>query len=198
MGGFGISAVDDFLLIKDICLIKQFCTEVTVRFDDQAVADHFDQQVDAGLLPERFARIWVHTHPGKSPHPSHTDEQTFQRCFGGSEWAVMFIVARGGQTYARLRLSAGPGGELVLPVEVDFRQPFPESTSTAWQREYEQSVVREQPLAWLPLREWMQSGEPARRHDEPLDPDNGFDPFSDDQAFYTYLESIDDNHRHPF
>src|SRR5687768_13983314 len=64
VGGFGISARDDLLLIEDICLIKQFCSEVTVRFDDEAVADHFDQQVDAGLPPERFARVWVHTHPG--------------------------------------------------------------------------------------------------------------------------------------
>ena len=62
-----------------------------------------------GLPPERFARIWVHTHPGKSPHPSITDEETFQRCFGNSDWAVMFILARGGQSYARLRLNAGPG-----------------------------------------------------------------------------------------
>ena len=45
VGGFGISSADDLLLVEDICLIKQYCTEVTVRFDDQAVADFFDAKV---------------------------------------------------------------------------------------------------------------------------------------------------------
>src|SRR5688500_16898225 len=54
VGGFGISSASDLLLVEDICLIQQLCSEVTVRFDDQAVADYFDQQVDAGLPPERF------------------------------------------------------------------------------------------------------------------------------------------------
>ena len=89
VGGFGISSAENLLLVEDVCLVTQHCTEVTVRFDDPAVADFFDAQVDAGLPPQRFARIWIHTHPGKSPHPSQTDEETFARCFGASDWAVM-------------------------------------------------------------------------------------------------------------
>ena len=42
--------------------------------------------------------------------PSGTDEETFARCFGSSDWALMFILARGGETYVRLALHAGPGG----------------------------------------------------------------------------------------
>lgn len=34
----------------------------------------------------------------------------------------MFIVAGGGQTYARLRLNAGPSDELLLAVEIDFQE----------------------------------------------------------------------------
>src|SRR5688572_7481940 len=52
VGGFGISAADDLLLIEDLCLVKQLCSALTVRFDDEAVADYFDQQVDLGLQPE--------------------------------------------------------------------------------------------------------------------------------------------------
>ena len=26
----------------------------------------FDEQVDAGLKPEQFGRIWLHTHPGNA------------------------------------------------------------------------------------------------------------------------------------
>jgi hypothetical protein len=39
VGGFGISHVDDLLLIEDFQLVKQTCTPVTVEFDDIAVAD---------------------------------------------------------------------------------------------------------------------------------------------------------------
>ena len=45
VGGFGISAKDDLLLIEDICLVRQRCSSVTVRFDDVAVADFFDEMV---------------------------------------------------------------------------------------------------------------------------------------------------------
>lgn len=201
VGGFGISAAEDLLLIEDLCLLKQSCTEVTVRFHDQAVADFFDTQVDAGLPPQRFARIWVHTHPGSSAQPSNTDEETFRRCFGSSDWSVMFILARGGQTYARLRLNAGPGGELILPVEVDFSLPFPASDQSAWEQEYRRAVHEEQLMAWQPRKERRLSFsrsivdqlDPASAPDPYLD-----DPFWDDQQFHSFMESIHDRDRHPF
>jgi hypothetical protein len=84
IGGFGISAESNLLLIEDFRLVKQRCSVATVRFDDESIADFFDEQVDRGLAPERFGRIWVHTHPGSSPLPSVTDEETFARCFGGA------------------------------------------------------------------------------------------------------------------
>ena len=61
---------------------------MSVAFEDEAVADFFDQQVDRGLRPAQFARIWVHTHPGGWPEPSLTDEETFQKVFGRTDWAV--------------------------------------------------------------------------------------------------------------
>jgi hypothetical protein len=30
----------------------------------------------------------------------------------------MFVLARGGKSYARLRFNVGPGGNIVIPVEV--------------------------------------------------------------------------------
>jgi proteasome lid subunit RPN8/RPN11 len=143
VGGFGVSPLGDLLLVEDVHLVRQECSAVTVKFDDQSVADYFDDQVDEGRTPEEFARIWIHTHPGDSPHPSLTDEETFNRCFGSTDWAVMFIVACGGQAYARLRLGFGPGGEFVLPVEIDFQQPFPAADAASWQAEYEQTVSQE-------------------------------------------------------
>lgn len=141
VGGFGISAPDDLLLVDDIRLVKQVCTAVSVKFDDAAVADFFDEQVDLGRRPQQVGRIWVHTHPGSSPTPSGTDEETFARCFGGADWAVMFILAQEGQTYCRLRFNVGPGGSLEIPVRVDFAQPFPAADPAAWDREYVGNVT---------------------------------------------------------
>ena len=137
IGGFGISARNDLLLVEDIVLVKQTCTWVHVEFDDESVAEFFEQQVAAGRRPEEFARIWIHTHPGRSPDPSGTDEATFARVFGRSDWAIMFIVARGGQTYARLRYNVGPGTDATLPVEIDYGCSFAGSDHAAWQDEYE-------------------------------------------------------------
>ncbi len=140
IGGFGITAAADLLLVEDIVLVEQTASWISVEFCDQAVADYFDAQVDAGRRPEEFGRIWIHTHPGSSPQPSSTDERTFERVFGGSDWAVMFILARGGQTYCRLRFNVGPEGELAIPVDVDYSSAFSASDHSAWLEEYSACV----------------------------------------------------------
>jgi len=141
---------------------------MSVAFDDQAVADYFDDQIDIGRTPEQFARIWIHTHPGDSPEPSSTDEETFARVFGRSDWSVMFILAQGGQTYARLQFPAGPGGSLELPVGIDWHRPFAASDWSFWADEYELAVA---------VSDWHQPRE--NDHREPGDTDhdrNGFWP----------------------
>lgn len=147
VGGFGIAAADDLLYIEDIQLVRQACSGVSVVFADDSVADFFDRQVDMGRRPERFGRLWLHTHPGNSAEPSVTDEETFARVFGRTEWALMFILARGGERYARLRFHVGPGGGVDLPVRVDYSRPFAASDHAAWQEEYLAAVeVAELPL----------------------------------------------------
>ena len=141
VGGFGITPADDLLLVEDIQLIKQLCTTVTVKFDDISVADFFDNQVDQQRTPEQFGRIWIHTHPGKSADPSYVDEETFMRSFGNADWAIMFILAQGGASYARMRFNVGPGGETMLPVQVDCSTHFPASNQHAWQEECHNHVT---------------------------------------------------------
>ncbi len=141
IGGFGISATDDLLLVEDFVTVTQACTAATVDFSDDAVADYFEDQVDAGRSPEHFGRIWIHTHPGSSPAPSSIDEETFARVFGSCDWALMFILAKGGQTYARLRFNVGPGGQMLLPANVDFSQPFGPSATGAWKAEYDAHIT---------------------------------------------------------
>lgn len=136
VGGFGITASDDLLFVEDLQLVKQDCSWAHVAFDDDSVADFFDSQVDAGHRPEQFARIWVHTHPGDCPNPSLTDEETFERVFGRSDWAVMFILAQEGRSYARLRFNVGPGADFEIPVGVDYVRRFDGCDPGAWEREY--------------------------------------------------------------
>ena len=147
VGAMGIAPPDDPLLVEDLELVRQECTVASVLFDDEAVADFFDQQVDHGKRPEQFFRVWIHTHPGDSPEPSRTDERTFARVFGSPDWAVMFILAEGGRCYTRLQFSAGPGASLLIPVEVDFSRPFGGSDELAWEAEYLENVnVQEERL----------------------------------------------------
>ena len=147
VGGFGVTAPKDSLLVQEFVTVKQQVTSVSVSFDDGAVADLFDSQVDAGRKPDEFARIWLHTHPGDSPQPSVVDEETFERVFGRCEWAAMFVLGRTGKTYARLRFNVGPGGEAEIPVEVDYRRPFGPSDHEAWETEY-RAHVRKEELCW--------------------------------------------------
>ena len=140
VGAFGICPTDP-LLVEDVQLVKQSCTFSTVAFDDESVADFFEDQVENGLEPQQFARVWIHTHPGQSADPSHTDEETFARVFGGTDWAVMFILACGGETYARMRVKADPI-ELILETQVDFSTEFSGSQFDDWEAEYSDNVVR--------------------------------------------------------
>jgi len=140
VGGFGISAPDDLLLIQEFITVRQEVTCVSVKFDDEAVSQFFDQQVDLGRKPEQFARIWLHSHPGDSCEPSSTDEETFARVFGGCQWAVMAIVAQDDSTYARLSFHIGPGSQILIPTEVDFSGDFGGTDHSAWDAEYEADV----------------------------------------------------------
>ena len=140
IGGFGITRLDDLLSVEDFVTVKQDVTVGSVSFEDEAVGDLFETQVDAGRKPEQFARIWLHSHPGDSARPSATDEDTFDRVFGRCDWAVMCILARNDSTYARLRFNIGPGGEMLIPVEVDYSLPFGASDNPSWEAEYRANI----------------------------------------------------------
>lgn len=142
VGGFGICP-NHPLLVEDIKLVKQNCTFASVSFEDESVADFFEDQVAEGLTPEQFARVWIHTHPGASAEPSHTDEETFERVFGKVNWAVMAILACGGESYARLRLHGGLEQGMLLETEVDFTRNFNGTQFDEWEDEYFDNVVEQ-------------------------------------------------------
>ena len=90
--------------------------------------------------------MWIHTHPGDCPEPSPTDEETFDRCFGSADWAVMFIIAEGGETYVRQQFNVGPVGEQQMRTEVVFDRAFPPSDIDAWGEEYAECVDAVEPF----------------------------------------------------
>ena len=147
IGGFGITDLDDPLLVLDFVMPRQSCTPVSVDFDESAIADYVDEQVDLGRSPAESLRIWIHTHPGECPHPSMTDEETFDRVFGEADWSVMFILAQGGATYGRLQCRVGPYVRQRLRPEVDYSQEFDGSDHDAWAVEYDANVEVIDPFA---------------------------------------------------
>ena len=118
----------------------------------------------------------------------------------------MFILARGGQTYARLRCSAGPGGTLILPVEIDFRRPFAAADWAAWDAEYAQSVVVESAGPSRRQRRAESAGPdqserpPNRLWDQLFWGDElvGTGPFDDELPAYTFPETLDEQFGSPF
>lgn len=141
IGGFGISSRKHPLVIEDFVLVRQEAHVAFVEFDDTAVADYFEDQFDRGLQPLEYGRIWIHTHPGDSAQPSGVDYQTFERVFGACDWAVMFILAKGGDTFASLRFGGGLHVAQSLPVSVTYDYEFPGTDAAGWEQEYKKNVT---------------------------------------------------------
>lgn len=145
VGGFGISHKDDPLYIYDFQIVKQKCTMASIEFDDQSVSDFNINAAESGLHPSQYMRIWIHTHPGNSASPSSTDEKTFREAFGDCQWAIMFILAKGGDTYCRMQANIGPIKSLQIKLNhyVDYTSyNFHASDLDSWKREYEKFIKK--------------------------------------------------------
>jgi len=160
VGGFGITEPDDLLCVREFVTVKQQVTVVSVKFDDEAVANFFEDQVDLGRKPEQFARIWLHSHPGSSPEPSIIDEETFERVFGNCQWAVLFVVAQDNKTYAKLSFNVGPGGQVLIPTAIDYGTDFGPSDHELWDTEYAANIKAAE---WLSTR--TANNEKSVKHD---------------------------------
>ena len=189
VGAFAISAPENPLYVTDLVTLQQETTMVSVNFDDKAVADYFDHCVDQGLKPAQFARLWVHCHPGASALPSGTDEETFRRVFGSTDWAVMAILSREGHSYARLQVNAGPGAQCLLRWRVDWESWPAELTENsladhreAWHQEYEENVFP-QVFPDYARAKSSQLPEPITKHD----PLQDVDSWLADESFWSSL-----------
>jgi len=141
VAGYGISSIDDPFLVKDFMLVKQQSCSVSFEFDDEGFADYVDDMLDLDLQPAEFQRILIHTHPGNSANPSGVDEKNFEEKFSDCDWAIMFILANGGETTCALKYKY-PECRVILNNSVDFNEEFGESRHEEWEEEYDRCVSK--------------------------------------------------------
>jgi len=146
VAGYGITDTEDPLLVTDFRLIKSRCTSCTFEFDPEDIADFLDEMLDDSLMPWQCSNILIHTHPGDSPNPSSIDEKNFKDAFSHPNWAIMFILAKGGKTSCRLKVNIGPGTITQLKTAIAWDSEFPGSSEEKWEEEYKLKVIPERML----------------------------------------------------
>lgn len=144
IGGMALTAADNPFLIEDIGIVKQKASAAFVDFDDEALNDFMTEQfVKHDRQPINCMRIWIHTHPHGCTKPSGQDENTFRDAFGSADWAVMFILAKSGEVYARMRADTAHGVSINkhLDVDIDWSKPFEGSDHDSWLEEIREKVT---------------------------------------------------------
>jgi len=144
ISGFGISKKEEPLYVMDFLTVLQKATSASIELDDVALNNFLKEMVETkGYHPSEVLRIWLHTHPGTSASPSGTDMDTFRNVFGGADWALMVILAKGGECKAKVRFNVGPACEIELKTSVDLNPPFDginQEDYEAWEKEYDENI----------------------------------------------------------
>ena len=141
VAGYGVTATKDPLLITDFVLIKQKCTSVSFDLDQNDIAEYVERMTDNGLPAWAYMNILCHSHPGNDPSPSGVDEDNFEEAFSHPHWAIMFIIAKNGETYCRIKTNVGPGVTKELNVTIDYGETFPGTDIKSWNEEYKSNVT---------------------------------------------------------
>jgi proteasome lid subunit RPN8/RPN11 len=139
----GITGTDDPLLVTDLGKIKQKCSVATFEFDEEDLQRFYEECEDKGLMPWQYQNVLIHTHPGSCPLPSYVDEANFDTNYSHCHWAVFFILAKEGQTYCRIRYNVGPGTEVLIDSEVDFKQPYDGTDFNEWSEDFKDKVTKQ-------------------------------------------------------
>lgn len=139
VAGYGISNKDNLLLVEDFMLVPQTSTGATFEFEDEGLANYFDDMSEKGLDPVQYGRILIHTHPGSSASPSHVDETNFKEKFNDCNWAAMFILAKEGATTCALKFK-NPAVRVELTTFISYSSEFKGTDWAEWEKEYERCV----------------------------------------------------------
>lgn len=125
IGCFGITSPDDPLLVIDLAFPKQKVSATEVDFDEDDVSRIVTEYAMKGHPADQITNIWIHTHPGSSAKPSGTDEKTFANSYSSQPLAVMFILAKGGETFTRIRTTIKGVGMFMEPKDIEIVEHKP-------------------------------------------------------------------------
>jgi len=142
IGCWGITAEDDDFYIEDVVMTPQHVTAVTVEFTDDGLAKFQSDMIAKNIPPYRCQKIWLHTHPGTSASPSSTDEDTIKSMIeriSDDDHVVMFIIAKGGQTYCRLCTKTKKYGIMSSNLKVMYELK-PERSD--WKKEMDANILK--------------------------------------------------------
>jgi hypothetical protein len=68
---------------------------------------------------------------------------------------VLFVVAQDNRTYAKVSFNVGPGGQVLVPTEIDYSQDFGATDHALWDAEYTANVKA---VEWLTDRTVQKNG----------------------------------------
>lgn len=146
------------LVIEDFLLIRQAIGPAHVDLDMDHWADRQAELFDSRNIEPWRTSCWAHTHPAGMNQPSGVDEKTMVDSFGGWDLAIMLIMTRDGQFYARLDVdhdfTGGQRQRLSLPcsVEIDWASPGFEAITgeviAEWEAEFVE-CIQETSNNWL-------------------------------------------------
>jgi len=153
---FGISrSVDDPLRVVELYMPRQEVTRGSTDMTAEGLAQMWDDMTGAGLEPEQFNRIWIHTHPGDT-NPSRIDFDTCKEVFGRCDWFIMMIMGKedfGCWLYKMGRIPT----RTMLEVKVDYSSPgLPPDTLKKWENTISNMVTVEKPI--MVIRDFMGKG----------------------------------------
>ena len=153
---FGLSLdLNNILYVDDVQMAGQESTSVTAEFTEQGLADHQAKWcIEEHLHPVQCQRVWIHTHPGNSATPSGTDWETFYEgpLWCKSDWYVMFILAKGGDTHCSLQVNTPSPMTIDIKHRIDWANKFGAADHDAWDAEYDRCL--KSPSAYFGYGGW--------------------------------------------
>lgn len=170
VGAFGLSRSADspggLLYVEDLIVLQQKCSSVSTEFDEDAVVAYYDSLDENEIDIRRGVRIWFHTHPEMSASPSSTDEKTFSECFGNRSWAVMAILSKTNDMYARMTITVdGVRITQAMKIVVDWPSIGPALDEVAeklekWKEVLRDKVTKQAAWSFSAQQDFYYSGSP--------------------------------------
>jgi hypothetical protein len=155
---WGLTYEDNPFHVHDVVMCKHYATSGTFEFDDDQLVLQQDEYSQKGWDVRNFRRIYFHTHPHESAHPSQTDETNFGKFFANADFGIMSILARGGANYTRMRVRVTNPDGMVIVVQhlLNIFVYAMKGQGKAWLKWDE---VPGEIMATLPLEDWLREWE---------------------------------------